>query len=246
MDVPNVTDSGLQDIPVAEKIYQTTTSTMDGLQDHPSRFEPFLTLTDGTNLLGLVVYSLMMSIAIKRVGEQGRLLVDIFTAFYQTTLKLISFITWFSPIGIFFLLTSTMIGLEEPSTAFHQVSLYIGTALVAHLGYGLVLLPLVYFLMTRKNPVKFLYKNSLCICTAFATSCSITSALVSIGTRNLPQNGNLGILAVLTVAGIPNENVSLIMAADWILNRMGVTVNTISDVVGTGVIHHLTSVTDLA
>ncbi|XP_052825811.1 excitatory amino acid transporter-like [Octopus bimaculoides] len=75
---------------------------------------------------------------------------------------------------------------------------------------------------------------------------SITSALVSIGTRNLPQNGNLGILAVLTVAGIPNENVSLIMAADWILNRLGVTVNTISDVVGAGVIHHLTSVTDLA
>uniref|UniRef100_A0A0L8ICJ9 Amino acid transporter n=1 Tax=Octopus bimaculoides TaxID=37653 RepID=A0A0L8ICJ9_OCTBM len=68
-----------------------------------------------------------------------------------------------------------MIGLEEPSTAFHQVALYIGTALVAHLGYALVLLPLVYFLMTRKNPVKFLYKNSLCICTAFATSCSITN-----------------------------------------------------------------------
>ncbi|GAB1606467.1 excitatory amino acid transporter 3-like [Argonauta hians] len=295
-------------VPESGSIYALpTTAVADVLQDQPDRFEHFVTQVDGINVLGLVMYSLLMSLAIRCMGEQGQILTDILTAFYQCTLKLIYFISWYSPIGIFFLFTAAIIELQEPSIAFRQLALYTGTALVANLGYCLMLLPLVYYLMTHKNPRKFFYKNSLTLLTSFATTCnlttlpvmlqcaerrvklhhqvtriilplgailntsagalykcvacifmaqyegvsltigkliiiSITSAFVSIGTRNLPQNGNIGLLAVLTAANIPTENISLILAADWILNRISVTVNTMVDIVGAGVIHHLTSI----
>ncbi|KAK7086745.1 hypothetical protein SK128_017409 [Halocaridina rubra] len=46
-------------------------------------------------------------------------------------------------------------------------------------------------------------------------------------------------LLVLTALGLPTENVSLIFAVDWILDRVRTSINVLGDAFGAGIVAHL-------
>nr|XP_027227854.1 excitatory amino acid transporter-like [Penaeus vannamei] len=68
---------------------------------------------------------------------------------------------------------------------------------------------------------------------------SLTSTLASIGAASIPSAGLVTMLLVLTALGLPTENVSLIFAVDWILDRVRTSINVLGDAFGAAIVEHL-------
>ncbi|CAD5209288.1 unnamed protein product [Bursaphelenchus okinawaensis] len=63
---------------------------------------------------------------------------------------------------------------------------------------------------------------------------SLTATLASIGAASIPSAGLVTMLIVLTAVGLPVEDVSLIFAVDWFLDRLRTCVNVTGDGFGVG------------
>ena len=79
-------------------------------------------------------------------------------------------ISRYSPIGIIFLVATKLIEMEDPSTVFVQLGYYMLTVLVGLGIHGFIVLPLVYFIATRRNPYLFMYKMLKALLAAWGTA----------------------------------------------------------------------------
>ncbi|XP_017752729.1 PREDICTED: excitatory amino acid transporter 1-like [Eufriesea mexicana] len=68
---------------------------------------------------------------------------------------------------------------------------------------------------------------------------SITATAASIGAAGIPQAGLVTMVMVLDTVGLPAEDVTLIVAVDWLLDRFRTTINVMCDALGAYVVEHL-------
>jgi len=66
---------------------------------------------------------------------------------------------------------------------------------------------------------------------------AITATLASIGAAGIPQAGMMTIVMVLQTVGLPIDDVSRILAVDWLLDRFRTVVNVLGDSIGAGIVH---------
>ncbi|XP_012589261.1 PREDICTED: neutral amino acid transporter B(0) isoform X2 [Condylura cristata] len=124
------------------------------------------------NILGLVVFAIVFGVALRKLGPEGELLIRFFNSFNDATMVLVSWIMWYAPVGILFLVASKIVEMEDVKLLFTSLGKYILCCLLGHAIHGLVVLPLIYFLFTRKNPYHFLWGITTALATAFGTSSS--------------------------------------------------------------------------
>ncbi|KAG4077429.1 hypothetical protein HA402_002856 [Bradysia odoriphaga] len=67
---------------------------------------------------------------------------------------------------------------------------------------------------------------------------AITATAASIGAAGIPQAGLVTMVMVLDTIGLPAEDVSLIIAVDWLLDRFRTVVNIMGDAYGAAIIAH--------
>jgi len=258
----------------------------------------------GINILGIICYSLILGVIIGKMGDQGKILKDFFIAFNETTLQIVTIFIWYAPIGIIFLIAGEIMKMENPELVLQQLGLYMATVIAGLLIHGFIILPLIYFVVTRKNPFKFVNGVLQAALTALATSSSsatlpvtlsclennngidkrvtrfmlpigatinmdgtalyeavaaifiaqvngmtlnfgqivtisLTATFASIGAAGVPQAGLVTLIIVLSAVGLPTEDVTLILAIDWLLDRVRTSINVLGDSFGAGVVQHL-------
>merc|ERR1711936_1062703 len=66
---------------------------------------------------------------------------------------------------------------------------------------------------------------------------SITATAASIGAAGIPQAGL--VTMVLDTVGLPAEDVTIILAVDWLLDRFRTAINVLGDSIGAGLVYHL-------
>ncbi|XP_075997547.1 neutral amino acid transporter B(0) [Genypterus blacodes] len=133
---------------------------------------PFGTDQDGMNILGLVVFAIVFGIALRKLGEEGEILIKFFNSFNEATMVLVSWIMWYAPLGIMFLVAGKIVEMENVALLFASLGKYIACCIIGHAIHGLLVLPFIYFLITRKNPYTFLWGIFTALATAFGTSSS--------------------------------------------------------------------------
>ncbi|NUN34803.1 cation:dicarboxylase symporter family transporter, partial [Escherichia coli] len=133
---------------------------------------PFGMDVDGMNILGLVVFAIVFGIALRKLGEEGEILIKFFNSFNEATMVLVSWIMWYAPLGIMFLVAGKIVEMEDVVALFSSLGKYICCCIVGHVIHGLIVLPLIYFIFTRRNPYRFLWGIFTALATAFGTSSS--------------------------------------------------------------------------
>ena len=71
-------------------------------------------------------------------------------------MRLVSTIMWFSPIGIASLIAGKILQLENVGGTLQSLALFTGTVIGGQTFHLLVSLPLIFFLLTRQNPYRFM------------------------------------------------------------------------------------------
>lgn len=75
-----------------------------------------------------------------------------------------------SPVGVLFLVASKMLEMESWEVMLGQLGMYFLTVMVGLFIHGFVVLQLIYFIVTRKLPFRYVGNLSEALATAFATS----------------------------------------------------------------------------
>ncbi|XP_034620108.1 neutral amino acid transporter A isoform X1 [Trachemys scripta elegans] len=265
---------------------------------------PIGTEIEGMNILGLVLFALVLGVALKKLGPEGEELIRFFNSFNEATMVLVSWIMWYVPIGITFLVGSKIVEMEDIVLLVTSLGKYIFASILGHVIHGGIILPLIYFAFTRKNPFSFLLGLITPFATAFATCSSsatlpsmikcieenngvdkrisrfilpigatvnmdgaaifqcvaavfiaqlnnvdlnagqiftilVTATAASVGAAGVPAGGVLTIAIILEAIGLPTNDLSLILAVDWIVDRTTTVVNVEGDALGAGILHYL-------
>lgn len=259
--------------------------------------------SDGINVLGLIVFCLVFGLVIGKMGERGQILVDFFSALSDATMKIVQIIMCYMPLGILFLIAGKIIEVEDWEI-FRKLGLYMATVLTGLAIHSIIILPLIYFIVVRKNPFRFAMGMAQALLTALMISSSsatlpvtfrcaeeknqvdkritrfvlpvgatinmdgtalyeavaavfiaqlnglqlgigqiitisVTATAASIGAAGVPQAGLVTMVIVLSAVGLPTEDVTLIIAVDWLLDRFRTMVNVLGDAYGTGIVEKL-------
>jgi len=127
---------------------------------------------DNSNLLGLIVFSIVTGIAIAACGEDGEPLLKFFESVSIVMMKVTTWIIHLAPIGVCFLVASQMMEMEDMAEEFRKLGWYFLVVLIGLGIHGLIVLPIIYVIICRKLPFRFI-KNMLgAITTAWGTASS--------------------------------------------------------------------------
>ncbi|CAH1772538.1 unnamed protein product [Owenia fusiformis] len=127
---------------------------------------------EGMNILGILVFTIALGIVLSKLGERGRTIVQFFDGLNEATMILVNMVIWYSPVGVMFLIAAKLIEMDDIGETVRQVGMYTLTVLTGLFIHGFIVLPLLYFLLVRKNPFRFIYGVLQAIITAFGTASS--------------------------------------------------------------------------
>ncbi|XP_062968167.1 neutral amino acid transporter B(0) isoform X2 [Cynocephalus volans] len=209
----------------------------------------------------------------------------------------------YAPVGILFLVAGKIVEIDDVGMLFASLGKYILCCLLGHAIHGLLVLPLIYFLFTRKNPYRFLWGIMTPLATAFGTSSSsatlplmmkcveenngvskhisrfilpigatvnmdgaalfqcvaavfiaqlnrqpldfvkivtilVTATASSVGAAGIPAGGVLTLAIILEAINLPVNDISLILAVDWLVDRSCTILNVEGDALGAGLLQN--------
>jgi len=85
-----------------------------------------------------------------------------------------------SPIGVLSLVAAKITEMKSLDEVIGQLGMYFLTVLIALLIHGLLILPGMYFLLTKKNPYVYISNMAQALVTAFGTSSSSATLPIAI------------------------------------------------------------------
>ncbi len=138
---------------------------------------PIAALAQG-NVLAVVVFALLLGIALVVGGERYRNILILLQEFLELMLMLVGWIMRLAPLGIMALLLQLVVTQDASllTTLIKFVAVVIGATLL----HGLVVLPLILYLVTGMTPLKFWRGAREALITAFATSSSAATLPVTL------------------------------------------------------------------
>ncbi|MDX1681849.1 MAG: dicarboxylate/amino acid:cation symporter, partial [Phycisphaeraceae bacterium] len=132
-------------------------------------------------LLPLITFSLILGVVLTMIGERGRPLIDLFQSLFAAMMKLVEWVLWLAPLGVFCLIAWSVARIGTASLA-GPLGLYMVTVFVGLVIHALVVLPLVLWLLGRTNPYRFLWQMKDALMTAFGTDSSSATLPVTLET----------------------------------------------------------------
>lgn len=253
--------------------------------------------TQTTNVLGIVMFSVVFGTTIGKMKERGKPLQQFFVALSEAMMIITSWVIWLSPLGVFFLVTGKIIEIDSFADMVGRLGLYFVTVMCGLFIHGFGTIPIIFFIVVRKLPYPYLGRMGQVLATAFGTgsssatmpitincldrmgmdprvtrfvipvgatinmdgtalyeavaalfiaqlrgvhltfghivAVSVTATAASIGAAGIPQAGLVTMVMVLDTVGLPADDVTLIIAVDWLLDRFRTTINVMCDAIGT-------------
>ena len=180
-------------------------------------------------ILPLIMFSLVFGGVLTTLGEPGKRAIDFFDTVNAAIMKIVHLLMYFAPIGVFALIASKL-GAAGGGDLFlaelAKIGKYVTTVISALLIHGLVVLPAILYMMTRRNPIIY-FKNVVgALTTAFSTASSSATLPITIDcAEKNNQISRKSCLFVLPLAATVNMNGTALyesVAAMFIAQMLGI------------------------
>ncbi|XP_018563898.1 excitatory amino acid transporter 1 [Anoplophora glabripennis] len=155
-------------------VFQYRTKSSDGIS------KSVMESVQTTNILGLVVASTAIGIALAQLGEEAKTLANLFHSLMAVMMRITTWVIWLSPLGVMFLVAYQVLQMADIALVLSSIGKYFGTVCLGLFIQGFVILPIIYYIMTRKNPVTVVISLGEAIATAFGTASSSATLPVTI------------------------------------------------------------------
>ncbi|KAK7090117.1 excitatory amino acid transporter-like isoform X2 [Littorina saxatilis] len=259
--------------------------------------------TDGLNVLGLIGVSTVIGIAINKVKDKASIFLGFFSGATDVVLVIIRWLFCLTPVGVASLIAVSIAGVADLSTTFSQLGKFLLTVCVGILLHQFIVLPVILFVTTRRNPLAFLLSivrpymigfastssavaipemldacerrnkidSRVCrfvipLCTTinadgsaiYITSAAIfiahftgrdvmasdiiiigvLTAVAAMAVPSVPSASIVTLVIILTSLNIPANDIALMFAVEWILDRLRTACNVVSHTTCAAVTYH--------
>ena len=130
---------------------------------------PFASLANG-KILPLIIFSILIGIALNEKNKALNPARDFFKSFYEIIFKIVNWIMYIAPFGIFGLLVNMVV--SQNITIFSQVGIFMLIVIGVILFHGIIFLPTLLFIFNRVNIMSLWKGGRVSFISAFATSSS--------------------------------------------------------------------------
>ncbi|EGT36339.1 CBN-GLT-6 protein [Caenorhabditis brenneri] len=127
-------------------------------------------MTKGMNILGIIVFCTGFGIVISQLGERARIVVDFFVILDAVIMRWVVTLMWFAPLGITCLICGNLLELDDISDIASVLALYVFTVCAGLVLHTIITVPLMYFFITRENPLPIFKGMIQAVVTAFGTA----------------------------------------------------------------------------
>nr|XP_002734772.2 PREDICTED: excitatory amino acid transporter 1-like [Saccoglossus kowalevskii] len=157
----------------------STTSTSSPASQPEFRVESkSLAYGDGTNLLGLLVFSAVFGITMCFERALTLPMYNFMVALRLISIRILSAYIWLLPIGTASLICKSMLKVDNIIAVWKSLGLFSADVIVGLGIHGLITLPLTYFIVTRKNPYLYMLRSLRAI---------VMASITKTNTANMPE-----------------------------------------------------------
>lgn len=129
--------------------------------------------------LPIVFVAILLGLALVMSGEVAKPAIRVFEGLFAALIKLVMWIIWLAPIGIF-AIVAARIGLVGLKSLGGSLGAYALTVILGLLIHSFVVLPLILLLLGRTNPYRFMWRMRKPLITAFSTASSSATLPITI------------------------------------------------------------------
>jgi solute carrier family 1 (neuronal/epithelial high affinity glutamate transporter), member 1 len=134
-------------------------------------------------ILPLIIFSLVFGGVLTTLGEPGKQAIAFFDTVNNAIMKIVHLLMYFAPVGVFALIASKL-GAAGGGDLFlvelAKIGKYAWTVILALLVHGLIVLPVILFIVAKRNPLLYFKNLTAALTTAFSTASSSATLPVTI------------------------------------------------------------------
>ncbi|KAK3787874.1 hypothetical protein RRG08_022167 [Elysia crispata] len=133
-------------------------------------FKKSLTQSRGINILGLITICAVVGAAANTALPPESAFLSFFRHGQQVVMKVMVWITWTTPVGVASLVAQSIAGVSNLGSIFLSLSRLVLCVVVGLTFHQLITLPVIYFVLWRKNPFTFLMRCAKAFFVSFAAT----------------------------------------------------------------------------
>ncbi|XP_044063747.1 excitatory amino acid transporter 3-like isoform X2 [Siniperca chuatsi] len=126
---------------------------------------------EGANTLGLIMCAFIFGLTLNRMGERGKILMDILSILKEATKYAVNLILCYLPLGVLFMIASHVVEVHDWDTTY-KLGKFMAVVVIGLIIHGVIVLPMLYLLWVRHNPWAVIKGISPALLTALLISSS--------------------------------------------------------------------------
>uniref|UniRef100_A0A8C4TE30 Amino acid transporter n=1 Tax=Erpetoichthys calabaricus TaxID=27687 RepID=A0A8C4TE30_ERPCA len=192
----------------------------------PTITQKTLEFKGGMNVLGLIGFFVAFGISMGKMGDRAKPMTEFFNILNEIVMRMVTMIMCAGTLPVTFRCLEENLKVDKRVTRF---VLPIGATINMD-GTALYEAVAAIFI-AQMNGVELDGGQIITV--------SLTATLASVGAASIPSAGLVTMLLILTAVGLPTQDISLLIAVDWLLDRMRTSINVVGDSFGAGIVDHL-------
>ncbi|XP_033752395.1 excitatory amino acid transporter-like [Pecten maximus] len=183
-------------------------------------------VVNGINFLGVILISAVVGLAASTVEEANTSFIPFFRATSDIFIKIMQWFIWSTPVGVASLICVSIVQVESIEDTFRSLGMFILYYTIGILVQHFVLIPVVYFVIIRKNPFKFLLTAIRPWMATFGTASSALAMPEMINTCENMNKSDVKVCRFVLPLGVamcrPGSVYFIVMSSLFITNLTGV------------------------
>ncbi|XP_069103734.1 excitatory amino acid transporter-like [Argopecten irradians] len=111
--------------------------------------------TPGTNVMGMITTCMLLGLAINKADGKGKPVLKFFSSLSDIIIIILRWMIWSTPVGVLSLIATSTATVKDLSENFQALGKLVGVVTLGILIHQFIMMPVLLFVTTRRNPYRF-------------------------------------------------------------------------------------------